>query len=308
MGSVPILKQAMTDATQIQCLATTHDVCGEGCIWHPQSDSVFWTDINRGLLHRYSSANGSVETWSFGEPVTSVVLTSHEHLLVLVLGSRIVAWDTRACTVVEELYRLPEWPCVRCNDARVDPAGVLWFGTMQNNVRDDGTTADVTERRGALFSLAAGSQVKKWYDGFRISNTLAWSPDGGTMYFGDTLENTLYRGLFDPVNSRLGSREIFFTGFDRGLPDGSVVDSEGCLWNCRYGGSCIVCVAPDGSIARKVETPVKNPTTCAFGRHNLSTLFFTAAAAVDEQPPDLTGSLFSLQMPVRGMPATPLRL
>lgn len=298
----------MIDATQIKCLATTHDVCGEGCVWHSQSGSVFWTDINRGLLHRYRFTSGSVETWSFGEPVTSVVLTNHEQLIVLVLGSRIVVWDAQAHMIVEELYRLPEWPDVRCNDARVDPAGVLWFGTMQNNVGDDGTTGSVTERRGALFSLAAGFQAKKWYDGFGISNTIAWSPDGATMYFGDTLENTLYRGSFDPVNSRLEGREVFFTGFGRGLPDGSAVDAEGCLWNCRYDGSCVVCVAPDGSIVGMLETPVKNPTTCAFGGDGLSTLFFTAAESAEEQPQALAGSLFSLRVPVRGLPATPFRL
>jgi sugar lactone lactonase YvrE len=298
----------MIDATQIQCLAVTEDVCGEGCVWHPQSDSVLWTDINRGLLHRYPLASGSVETWSFGEPATSVVLTSREQLIVLVLGSKVVVWDTRAHKIVEELYRLPEWPYVRCNDARVDHAGVLWFGTMQNNVQVDGTTCDVTERRGALFSLAAGSQAKKWFDGFGISNTLAWSPDGGTMYFGDTLENTLYRGPFDPVNSRLEGREVFCTGFGRGLPDGSAVDAEGYLWNCRYNGSCIVRVAPDGSIAGIVETPVKNPTTCSFGGDDLSTLFFTAAESADEQPQNSTGSLFSLRVQVRGLSLTPFRL
>jgi sugar lactone lactonase YvrE len=249
-----------------------------------------------------------VETWSFGEPVTSVVLTNDEQLIVLVLGSRIVVWDTRAHKIVRELYRLPEWPYVRCNDARVDPAGVLWFGTMQNNVHDDGTTGSVTERRGALFSLAADFQAKKWHDGFGISNTVAWSPDGATMYFGDTLENTLYRGSFDPVNSRLEGREVFFTGFGRGLPDGSAVDAEGCLWNCRYDGSCVVRVAPDGSIAGVLETPVKNPTTCAFGGDDLSTLFFTAAESADEQPQTLAGSLFCLRVPVRGLPVTGLRL
>lgn len=312
MGPVPILKQAMIDATQIQRLATTHDVCGEGCVWHPQSDSVFWTDINRGLLHRYSSTNpqtsGRVETWNFGEPVTAVVLTNYEQLIVLVLGSRIVVWDIRTHKIVEELYRLPEWPDVRCNDARVDPAGVLWFGAMQNNVLRDGTTGRVTERRGALFSLAAGFQAKRWYGGFGISNTVAWSPDGTTMYFGDTLENTLYCGSFDPLSSSLKGCEAFFTGFGRGLPDGSAVDAEGYLWNCRFGGSCVVRVAPDGSIAGVVETPVKNPTTCAFGGDGLSTLFFTAAESTDTQPEALAGSLFSLRVPVRGLPVTPFRL
>jgi sugar lactone lactonase YvrE len=289
----------------IRCLATTQDICGEGCVWHPQQNAVYWTDINRGLLHRHSLDTGTVETWRFDEPVTAVVLTTNEFVLVLILGGSIVIWDTLAHRIIEILFRLPEWPAVRCNDARVDPAGVLWFGTMQNNVRHDGTTSEVTEWRGALYSLVAGAKPKQWHSGFGISNTLVWSPNGETMYFGDTLENCIYRGSFDPISSRLESREVFFTGFPRGLPDGSTMDEEGHLWNCRYGGSCIVRVAPDGSVADIIETPVTNPTTCAFASIDANTLLFTSAAD-PSQPAE--GSLYALQTSVRGLLSTPMRL
>ena len=124
---------------------------------------------------------------------------------------------------------------------------------------------------------------------------------------GDTLANCIYRGSFDTASSRLEGREIFFTGFARGLPDGSTMDAEGHLWNCRYGGSCIVRVAPDGSVADIIETPVNNPTTCAFASADASTLLFTSAASTT--PPDQAeGSLFALQTSVRGLLSTPLRL
>ena len=58
---------------------------------------------------------------------------------------------------------------------------------------------------------------------------------------------------------------VFFADFDRGLPDGSTMDSDGYLWNCRYYGGCIVRVAPDRTVDRVVEMPVKNITTCTFG-------------------------------------------
>jgi sugar lactone lactonase YvrE len=298
----------MMNHTSVRCLAATQDVCGEGCVWHPQLNAVFWTDINRGLLHCYSLESEALETWRFDQPVTAVVLTTREDQIVLVFGGRIVVWDTRSQKVVDVLFRLAEWPAVRCNDARVDPAGVLWFGTMQNNVRSDGVTTEVTEWRGALYSLTPGSDARVWYSGFGITNTLAWSPGGETMYFGDTLQNCLYRGAFDPVSSRVENREIFFEGFARGLPDGSAVDAKGYLWNCRYGGACIVRVAPDGSIASVIETPVMNPTTCAFGATGSDTLFFTSAAASQGTQQPEAGSLFSFQPEEQGLLSTPLRL
>jgi sugar lactone lactonase YvrE len=296
--------ESLMPTARIHCLATTGDICGEGCLWHPQQNAVFWTDINRGLLHRCSLVTGVVETWRFDQPVTAVVLTTQEHLLGLVLGGRIVLWDTGSCQETDTLFLLPGWPALRCNDARVDPAGVLWFGTMQNNVRADGSTAQVTTSQGVLFSLVPGAEAKQWRGGFGIMNTIAWSPTGETMYFGDTLANCIYRGAFDPVSSRLESCEVFFANFERGLPDGSAMDVEGHLWNCRFGGGSIVRVAPDGSIADIVETTVRNPTTCAFATADANTLLFTSAAF----PGQSEGALFSLETGVRGLLATPLRL
>lgn len=295
------------DSSRIRCLASTQDICGEGCVWHPQHNAAYWTDINRGLLHCYSFATGTVETWRFDQPVTAVVLTTHEELLGLILGGRIVLWNLRTHQEIDILFRLPGWPAERCNEARVDPAGILWFGTMQNNVQPDGSTSEVTEWKGALYSLVPGEEAKQWRTGFGITNTLAWSPNGETMYFGDTLANCLYRGTFDPITSRLEGCETFFADFPRGLPDGSAMDAEGYLWNCRYGGAAIVRIAPDGSVDTIVETPIQNPTTCAFSLTRNSTLLFTSAAEA-MGPPQLEGSLFSLETSVRGLLAPLLRL
>ena len=80
------------------------------------------------------------------------------------------------------------------------------------------------------------------------------------------------------------------------------MDSEGFLWNCRYGGGCVVRVAPDGTIDRVIDMPADNITTCTFGGADLTTLYITTAAA-DRAPEDrLAGSLFAIETGVRGMP------
>ena len=302
-----LMKDRKVERMPITCLASTRDMCGEGCVWHPPSNAVYWTDINRGLLHRCILESAKVETWIFDQPVTAVVLTTQDDRIVLVLGGRIVLWNTQSQEEIDVLFRLPEWPAIRCNEARVDPVGVLWFGTMQNNVQSDGGTSKVTEWVGSLYSLRPGEAPTVWFQDFGIMNTLAWSPDGRTMYFGDTLRNCIYRGDFDPDANTVANRQIFFEGFARGLPDGSSMDDEGHLWNCRYGGACIVRVAPDGSVASILETPVTNPTTCAFGGPELATMFFTSAAG-NVAPQGEAGSLFSCQVKVSGIRSTPLLL
>jgi sugar lactone lactonase YvrE len=233
-----------------------------------------------------------------------VVLTERRDLIGLVLGGRIVLWNVDSRKITDTVYELREWPGLRCNDARVDPSGVLWFGTMQNNVQIDGTTAETTAWEGGLYSLTPGGQARLWRSGLGIANTLAWSPDTRTMYFGDTLANCIFRADFDVVGSYLNKSSSFFRGFERGLPDGSAVDAEGYLWNCRYGGGCIVRIAPNGAVATICEMPVSNPTTCAFGGRDLKTLFITSAADGSTSG----GAMFSLSVPVEGLPSIPMKL
>ena len=294
--------------TPIRRVVTSRDICGEGVLWHPQQEAVFWTDINRGLLHRYTLQKESLQTWQFDQPVTAVTLTSDDDLIMLVLGGRIDLWNMKLEQTVSTLFTLPEWPAARCNDARVDPNGVLWFGTMQNNVRPDGSTGPVTQWIGQLYSLAAGSEAQVWGAEIGIANTIAWSPDHETMYFGDTLRNCLYRYDFDPGRSRIQKRAAFQEGFARGLPDGSTIDAEGYLWNCRYGGACIIRIAPDGAVVDVVDTPVKNPTTCAFGGAAMRTLFFSSAGEDRAAQGGDEGSLFALELETPGLPTTPFRL
>jgi sugar lactone lactonase YvrE len=107
---------------------------------------------------------------------------------------------------------------------------------------------------------------------------MAWLP-GDRFVTADTLANTLYvfemRGAGEIVN-----REIFHAGFPRGLPDGSCLDEEGYLWNCRVaGGACLVRFAPTGAVDRIVELPCSWPTSCTFGGADLGTLYVARHAS-----------------------------
>jgi sugar lactone lactonase YvrE len=292
----------------MQCIAATKDVCGEGVVWHPDEDAIYWADINRRLLHRYTPASSDIATWEFDQPVTAVTLTEDPDLLLLVLGGSVILWNTHSCSRSATLFQLSSWPAARCNDARVGPDGALWFGTMQNNVSSDGGSTAITESLGELLCLDRGGRTQVWHTGIGITNTVAWSPAGDRLYFGDTLRNCIYVSDFDGSLSSITSPAIFTQGFHRGLPDGSAMDSQGYLWNCRYGGGCIVRFAPDGSATEVIETPVKNPTTCAFGGPDLDTLYVTSAISAEARDGDKGGALFSMEVDVTGLPSNRFHL
>jgi sugar lactone lactonase YvrE len=282
------------------CVAPTGDRCGEGVIWHEAHAAVYWTDINRFLIHRFDLLERSVRSWFFPEPVTALALTERDDTLVVALGSSVILWKPETDHRYSPFFRLDDWPFVRLNDCRADPRGSFWAGSMRNNVKADGSSGEAGGQDGVLYRIDSDGRTTIQRQKIGISNTLAWSPDRRRFYFGDSLANVIWVYDYDPVSGDIGNERPFLDNFPRGLPDGSSVDSEGFLWNCRYGGGCIVRVGPDGRIDQIIEMPVSNVTTCTFGGSDLKTLYITSAA-IDAAPSDrLAGGLFALQSDVPG--------
>lgn len=291
---------------KVRCLVPAGDRCGEGALWAAQEGAVYWVDINRFLIHRHDVAGGTLKSWFFDEPVVALSLTTEGGRFLVALGSRLIFWWPATDLRAEVGFDLPGAPRVRFNDGRSDPDGNFWVGSMKNNVHPDGELGEAAKGEGVLYRMDPAGKVTEWRRGLGISNTLCWSPDGRLFYFGDTLENEIR--AYDYANGEISGERVHFSGFDRGLPDGSAIDSAGYIWNCRFGGGCIVRVAPDGSVDRVVEMPVQNITTCVFGGADLKTLFITTASAGAPPGNRLAGSLFALEAPVAGLPENRYRL
>ncbi len=282
-----------------RCLVPSGDKCGEGAVWSAAENAVYWTDINRFLIHRYDLSSQSRRSWFFDEPVVAITLTSKPDQLLVALASKLINWWPATDRRHDFGFALPGWPRVRFNDGRADPAGNFWVGSMKNNVLVDGELGEAGPGEGVLYRVEPKGQITEWRKGLGISNTLCWSPDHRAFYFGDTLANEIY--AYDYADGAISNERIFHKGFGRGAPDGSAIDSAGHLWNCRFGGGCIVRLAPDGSVDRVVEMPVQNITTCTFGGPNLKTLFITTASIMSPPGDRLAGSLFAMEVETPGL-------
>jgi sugar lactone lactonase YvrE len=141
--------------------------------------------------------------------------------------------------------------------------------------------------------------------GICIPNSLAFSPDGRTMYFADSLHYSLYAYDYAPETGEMGPERLLATTQAPGFPYGSAVDAEGFLWNAEFDAVRLVRYAPDGRIDRAIGMPVRRPTCCAFGGPGLATLYVTTTSqkmAVEElaaQP--LAGALLALDVGVAGV-------
>jgi sugar lactone lactonase YvrE len=188
--------------------------------------------------------------------------------------------------------RLPE---NRFNDGRCDRAGRFWVGTMSDVKRDP---------VGSLYRVDTDFTCIKLRNGIIIPNSLAFSPEGRTMYFADTNRHSIWSWDYH-LASGAATNERVFADTGSGRPDGSCVDAEGCLWNAEYGAWRLVRYTPRGKVDRVVALPVANPTCCCFGGEDLDTLYVTTATQrltpeeLAQQP--LAGSLLALRPGVKGL-------
>lgn len=289
-------------------VADSQNIVGESPLWHPEERSLYWTDINRFRIQRYDLESAKTESWWFGEPVCALSLTTDPDCMLVALGSKLILWRASKDDRRDFAYPEPNWPDNRLNDGATDPNGVFWVGSMRNNVAPDGQHVAASGNSGSLYRVLPDREVSVWDIGFGITNTLAWSPDRQTFYCGCSISNVIYAYDYNSRDSSISNRRPFVAEAKPGLPDGSAMDEEGYLWNCRFFGGCILRFSPAGKLDRIVRMPVSNITNCAFGGPSLETLFVTTASLFAKENEDHAGGLFEIPAGVKGLPTERFRL
>ena len=290
------------------CILDCKNLVGESPLWHPEEESLYWTDINGFRIQRLVPSTGELRAWHFGEPVCALSLTSVSGWILVALGSKLILWSPESDERLDFAHPEKNSPHNRLNDGATDPNGSFWVGSMRNNVAPDGSHLEVTGNFGSLYRVTPGGEVSVWDTGFGITNTVVWSPDHKTFYCGCSLRNIIYAYDYDGSNNTIRNRRTFVENLDRGLPDGSAIDEEGYLWNCRFFGGCILRIAPDGIVERVIEMPVSNITNCTFGGRDLKTLYITSASMSAPVGERLAGGLFAIDANVRGLPTDQFRV
>lgn len=279
------------------------DIVGESAVWDAARQRLVWVDIIGRRIAVFDPATGAVRHWPTPGPVTSIGLCADGRAVVGLL-KRVALWNWDG--PFETLAEVePDQPGTRLNEGVVAPDGDFWVGTMQQNFDEDGAPTEITEHVGRLYRVTpAGTVHPLTEDRFGITNTLAW-PAPDRLVTADTLANTLYSYRIE--NGLLTDRQTLLADEPRGIPDGSCLDAEGDVWNCRVaGGGCVIRIAPDGSISDRIELPCSSPTSCAFGGPDLATLFITSArfgmdaAHLSEHPRE--GAVMAVTPGVTGAP------
>ena len=289
-------------------LPVAPSLLGESPFWHPDEAALYWCDIAGKALHRWQAASGRHEEWAFdSEPACCAPLPGG-HLL-LAMRDGLFRFDP-ASGQRQRLAAPPYDPTTeRFNDGKADVLGRLWVGTLYE---------PRTPPKAALYCWRGGpgAKVERMAGGITVSNGLAFSPDGSTLYWADTTAHRICALDFDAGNGSLSRQRVLAEfplkqpGQDLvtygGRPDGAAVDAEGAYWVAMFEGQRLLRLAPDGQVLQDLSLPVRCPTMPCFGGADLRTLFVTTArhnrpqAELDAQP--MAGQVLHLRVDVPGLP------
>jgi sugar lactone lactonase YvrE len=267
---------------------------GEGPLWHPKLQSLFWFDINAFKMHNWH--NGKIKTWQFAEPISAAGWLDDDSILIA-SASALIKFDLNSGDMETVKDLEADIPGTRSNDGRADPWGGFWIGTMGLNAEP---------KAGSIYRFYEG-ELRQLHQNITIPNSICFSPDQSYGYFADTAQKMIWKQPLDrqtgwptkdaTVFVNLGSQNLY--------PDGSVCDSEGYLWNAQFGASRIARYNPNGILERVMNLPVTQITCPAFGGENFNTIYTTTAfdglnsAELQDQP--LAGRIFYFESEIIGL-------
>ena len=251
----------------VRCVLDVGDELGESIVWCAEEGALYRVDILAPAIHRLETATGAVRSWSMPSAIGSLGLREGGGAVVaLKNGFHLFDFESGSLTFIVDPE--PDRPDNRLNDGKVGPDGRFWAGSMDDR-------AD-KEPVAALYRLDVDGTCHKIADGLIVSNGLAWSQDGTTLYHSDTRLCFIHAYDYDKVSGSLGARRLIAQLTDDvGRPDGAAVDVEGCYWSCGISAGRINRFRPDGELDGWIEMPVPAPTMCCFGGPDLKTLYVT---------------------------------
>lgn len=287
------------EKSKVELVLDTKSALGEGAIWNPKNNLLYWVNITGETLNIYNPATCENKELRTGQSTSSVV-PSESGKVIVSLQNGIYQMDISTGSkkfIVDPDSIITE---NRYNDGKCDPAGRFWVGTMRSGGE---------ENNGALYRFDGDGSAHLMLEGVSISNGIVWSHDHTKMYYIDTPTRKVQAFDYDNETGTISNGHVAIEiPKETGAPDGMTIDENGNLWIALWGGAAVSCWNPEtGDLIDKIEVPAMNVTSCAFGDDDFGTLYITSATqglekeALEKYP--LSGGLFKVSPGVKGVPA-----
>ena len=240
---------------------------GEGTLWVKEHNSIYFVDIKK---KSFFSLNIKTKKKRIFKVNKEIGFLAHikGNIFILGLQGELRIQNIKTKKILKKIFIEKNIKLNRINDGKTDPAGNLWFGTMDNLERKI--------EKGSLYKLDKNLSLKKVDSNYIITNGPAFI-DLYNFYHTDSSKKIIYK-IKISNKDKIISKKIFkrFSKSD-GSPDGMTLDRNKNLWVAHYNGASISVLNKLGKIIHKIQFKAKNITNCTFGGHDNSEIFITTA-------------------------------
>ncbi|MDN4503898.1 SMP-30/gluconolactonase/LRE family protein [Alteromonadaceae bacterium BrNp21-10] len=261
------MNQLTSPLNNLRLLHDSQCQLGEGPLWVAEENAVYWVDIIGKRLHKVQLDGTSHQQWQFDSEISSIIQRQQGGFIASFRwGFGLLELPSGKITPIDS----PESDDAgnRYNDAKTDPQGNIWAGTM-----------DCAEGRqsGVLYRLTPDLTFAVKDQGYSVTNGPAFSADGKYLYHADTLKGVIYR-FCHGANGELSDKHVFVkVDAQLGYPDGMTVDADNRLWVCHFSGAQVSVYSSTGKLLASIPMPVTNITSCTFVGEGLDKIVFTTA-------------------------------
>lgn len=280
-----------------ELIADYECVTGEGPLWHPQEQKLYWADIPMGRLFRYDPKTGEHEQFFSGDVVGGFTFQDDGALLLFMArGAVKILRNGELETILEDI---PDERETRFNDVFADPEGRVYCGTMPTK-----------DRKGRLYRLDPDRTLTLLLEGIGCSNGMGLTLDRKQLYYTDTTAKQIYLFDYDQSTGAITNQRVFVDSNDEdGMPDGMTVDADGNVWSARWDGYRLTQYDPSGHKLQTIKFPAKKVSSVIFGGPDYTDMYVTTAGGNNkEENGPAAGALFRLRLGIQGLPEYPSRI
>jgi L-arabinonolactonase len=285
-------------AITIERVGNTKDQIGEGPVWDGAEGALYRIDAEKGLIFRLEPSTGNVRSWTV-EPARHVgsFALRKDGGAVLATNHGLELFDFNTGQLTPIAYPEDKLPQTRFNDGKVDSRGRFVVGEI--NLKGEAV--------GRFYRLDPDLKYARLGQGVVCFNGPCFSPDNRTLYYSDTMADTIFASDYDPESGTVSNRRVFVkTGELHGSPDGCTVDAEGRVWSALMRSGQVGCFTPDGKLERAIKVPPKHVSSTMFGGKNLDELYITSIGSALGgflEPNEADGGLYVIRgLGVKGKP------
>lgn len=272
---------------KLELLCDIKNTLGEGPYYNYRNGNISWIDIVGKKLFILDK-NKELKEVLFKEKIGAAIPIKDSNSFLVFGETKVFLYQNDEIKEYKDISSIVS-KGMRCNDAKADRKGRIWFSTMV----DDG----ISKPHGGLYTIIDDKII--CIQETKLGNGLAWNKDNTKFYFNDSIEHKVFIYDYD-INTGLISNRKVLAEID-GIPDGMTIDDNDNLFIAIWGGNRIeVRDNISGKILDIINIPTKLVTSCTFSGENYDELIITTASLSELD--EYAGKVFKLKVKYKGLP------